>query len=206
VTLVLDDVSQAFFDCARQRWFPASLNRVPAHVTLFHQLPGARIAELRAQLAGLCADRQPAHFVVTGVRFLGRGVAYVLHMPEIAALRDAVRQQWIDVVTVQDRQPWRPHVTIQNKVPTEEARTLHQTLAVDFVPFAGSAVGIALWRYRGGPWESSGRELFRLPGAVQPTAGEVERRIVKAPVWRSPPRQASGKESGSFLKKRTKKL
>jgi hypothetical protein len=29
---------------------------------------------------------------------------------------------------------------------------------------------------------------------------------VSAQVWRSPPRTASGKESGSFLKKRTKKL
>jgi hypothetical protein len=30
--------------------------------------------------------------------------------------------------------------------------------------------------------------------------------LVTARVWRSPLRQASGKESGSFLKKRTKKL
>jgi hypothetical protein len=30
--------------------------------------------------------------------------------------------------------------------------------------------------------------------------------FVTAEVWRSPPRKASGKESGSFLKKRTKKL
>jgi hypothetical protein len=29
---------------------------------------------------------------------------------------------------------------------------------------------------------------------------------VTAQVWRSPPRKASGKASGSFLKKRTKKL
>jgi hypothetical protein len=29
---------------------------------------------------------------------------------------------------------------------------------------------------------------------------------VTAQVWRSPPREASDKESGSFLKKRTKKL
>jgi hypothetical protein len=34
----------------------------------------------------------------------------------------------------------------------------------------------------------------------------ILRKRITAQVWRSPPRKASGKESGSFLKKRTKKL
>ncbi len=162
LTLVLDAASHTFFDRTRRCWFPANLNRVPAHVTLFHHLPGERIAELRAQLAALCTDRPQINFRVTGLRFLGRGVAYVLHMPEIAALREVVLQQWSDVVTAQDRQPWRPHVTIQNKVPPREARELHDTLARDFVPFEGTVLGIALWHYRGGPWENAGAAFFQI--------------------------------------------
>ena len=39
LTLALDDVSQHRFDIERRRHFPPALNRIPAHLTLFHTLP-----------------------------------------------------------------------------------------------------------------------------------------------------------------------
>jgi 2'-5' RNA ligase len=160
LTLLLDPDSQAFFERARQRWFPASRNLIPAHVTLFHHLPGEQLAALRAQIAVRCAERQQTPFSVTGVRFLGRGVAYRLQMPEIAALRKALAQHWAGMLTAQDRQPWQPHVTVQNKVLPREAKELYEKLAKDFVPCEGTVQGIALWHYKGGPWESAGNAFF----------------------------------------------
>ena len=96
----------------------------------------------------------------TGVRFLGRGVAYELAAPEVAAVREELTRNWEAHLGRQDRQPFRPHVTVQNKVAPEAARALHAELCARFVPFEVEAQGLALWRYRGGPWELERRYPF----------------------------------------------
>ncbi len=154
LTVVLDDASQAFFDRARERWFPAPLNFIGAHVTMFHHLPGDRLQSIREHLVLLCAAQGPAGVDVTGLRSLGRGVAYALSMPEIELLRSRLADLWRDDLTAQDRQRWRPHVTVQNKEPPAVARDLLTRLSGSFVPFRATATGLALWRYRGGPWDS----------------------------------------------------
>jgi 2'-5' RNA ligase len=121
-------------------------------VTLFHALPGDRLDAVRADLAA--AARRPAFDVaVTGVRFLGRGVAYELASPELDRLRTALAREWAPWLTPQDRQRHRPHVTVQNKVAPEVARALHERLSASFVPDRVPARGLGLWRYLGGPWE-----------------------------------------------------
>ncbi|WP_204248378.1 hypothetical protein [Hymenobacter sp. PAMC 26628] len=40
LTLALDTDSQAYFDELRRQHFPAKINYLAAHVTLFHHLPG----------------------------------------------------------------------------------------------------------------------------------------------------------------------
>jgi 2'-5' RNA ligase len=160
LTLVLDDASQALFDRARERWFPAHLNFIAAHVTMFHHLPGERLLAIGERLAAACAAHAPAVVDVTGLRSLGRGVAYTLHAPEIEVLRSRLAALWRDCLTAQDRQPWRPHVTVQNKVSPSEARDLLARLSAEFVSFSATARGVALWRYCGGPWESEAMTLF----------------------------------------------
>ena len=158
LTLALDAASQGFFERERQRWFPAARNMIPAHVTLFHHLPGDRLPRLGADLSELCADAEPALFDVGSPMLLGSGVAYAIHAPAVAAFRARLVSRWrsdpdpLDL-TAQDRQPWRPHVTVQNKVPPAQARALHARLVESFMPFAGVATGTVLWRYLGGPWE-----------------------------------------------------
>jgi hypothetical protein len=152
LTLALDAASEAVFEAARRRWFPPARNLIPAHVTLFHHLPGAAGARLAADLARLCAGQGPAPVTVDGLRFLGRGVAYSLAAPEVAAFRAALAGLWAADLTAQDRQPWRPHVTVQNKVDPAEARALHERLLRAFSAFGATATGVRLWRYCGGPW------------------------------------------------------
>ena len=91
---------------------------------------------------------------VSGVRFLGRGVALDLQAEAAQALRASLRDSFAAGLTAQDRAPWRAHVTVQNKVSAEQARQTLQALQGFSCPAPVSAQGIALWRYRGGPWEA----------------------------------------------------
>ncbi len=154
LSAVLDDASQAWFEAQRQRHFPPDRNFIAAHVTLFHHLPGRQQIAIDGHVAAACRAQPPARFTTTGLRTLGRGTAYTLEMPAVAALRQRLAGTWQTWLTAQDRQGWRPHVTIQNKVTPAEAKRLHGALLASFAPADGAVTGLALWRYCGGPWEA----------------------------------------------------
>jgi 2'-5' RNA ligase len=159
VTLLLAEEAQRRFDRLRAAHFPPERNWLAAHVTLFHALPGEQAPAVDADLAAAAA-RPPFPVEVTGVRFLGRGVAYSLASPELAELRAGLATAWAPWLTPQDRQPHAPHVTVQNKVDPAVARALHAELGAGFVPETVPARGLALWRYLGGPWEPVAEHLF----------------------------------------------
>jgi hypothetical protein len=154
LTLTLDPVSQAGFDALRSAHFPPSRLLVGAHVTLFHALPNdLHVVQAVETEAALIA---PFPVSVTGLRFLGRGVAFALESARLHGLRTRLQERWTTRLTPQDRQAWRPHVTIQNKVEPAVAKELHAALSAAFVPYTITATGLALWRYRNGPWDSAG--------------------------------------------------
>jgi 2'-5' RNA ligase len=175
VTLLLDDAAQQRFDRLRAAHFPLrplpgarpelargggeGVFRLRAHVTLFHALPGEHLAEVRQQLAA-AVDRPPFDVAVTGVRFLGRGVALDLDAAELTALRASLARSFDPWLTRQDRQWSRPHVTVQNKVEPAVARALHADLSAGFTPGTVTARGLGLWHYLGGPWESDSEFEF----------------------------------------------
>ena len=160
LTLALHPDDQARFERLRGLHFPPDRNLIPAHVTLFHHLPGAESEVVRNGIEARCT-MPPFPVAVPGLRFLGRGVAYALESPELIALRAGLAREWDGWLTPQDRQGWRPHGTIQNKVPPEAARALHAKLQAAFAPFTVHAEGLDLWRYLGGPWEPVSRHPFR---------------------------------------------
>ena len=92
---------------------------------------------------------------VTGLRLLGRGVAFTVEAEGLVQLRQVLADAWAEWLTPQDAQAFRPHVTIQNKVAPEVARVLFQQLEAEFVPFAAVIEGLGLWHYRGGPWQAA---------------------------------------------------
>ncbi len=159
LTLLLDDEAQARFDRLRAEHFPPERNHLQAHVTLFHALPGEHEDAVRAELAA-AAQRPPFEVAVTGVRFLGRGVAYDLASEELDVLRASLARAWAPWLTPQDRQRHRAHVTVQNKVTPEAARATLERLQAEFVPKEATGEGLPLWRYLGGPWEPVGTHDF----------------------------------------------
>lgn len=160
VTLLLDDDAQQRFDRLRAEHFPPERNHLQAHVTLFHALPGEHLDAVRAELAQV-ADREAFDVAVTGLRSLGRGVAFQLESPELAGLRNRLAAAWRPWLTRQDQQRHSPHVTVQNKVDPAVARALHQRLLAGFAPYTVRSRGLGLWRYLGGPWEPLAEWPFR---------------------------------------------
>jgi hypothetical protein len=158
VTAALDAVAQERLDRLRQAHFPPARNHLPAHLTLFHALPGEHLDAVRAdvaEVAGMAEVAGPAPYdaVVSGLRSLGGGVAFDITCPALVGVRDELRRRWLPWLTRQDAQPWRPHVTVQNKVPADRARALLAELSDGFEPWPFRVEGLQLWWYRGGPWE-----------------------------------------------------
>jgi 2'-5' RNA ligase len=160
LTLEMDDRSFALFDWLRREHYPPERNRVPAHLTLFHALPGDRLSEIRALLRDATARRRPMLLRAMGVTPLGQGVAFALEAPALHALREELAREWRPWLTPQDAAGFRPHVTVQNKAGAQAAAALLNDLRRDFRPFDVKGAGLLLWRYLGGPWERVARFPF----------------------------------------------
>ena len=163
VTAALDEGAFAWFEDLRQSHFPRHRNKVPAHLTLFHALPGELEDAVALTLKAACQCRSPLQLDVRGPWSLGRGVAFRLASPDLAQLRDEVAKAFSSQLTRQDQAPFRPHITVQNKVEPDEARLLLEQLQMEFEPFHIFCEGLLLWRYLGGPWEMVERFEFDAP-------------------------------------------
>jgi len=150
LTLALDDASQQRFEGLRQRYFPPELNRIPAHLSLFHTLPESE--QTTAALTVFAAGQQAFVMRVSQVRSLGKGVALFLESPEAKSLHRRLSEVFAEHLTAQDRQGFQPHVVAQNKVTPEQAKATLALLQAGFQPWTCEAIGLELWRYLGGPW------------------------------------------------------
>lgn len=135
----------------RRAHYPPERNLVPAHLTLFRQLPPSAEAELSRRLA-LCAAAPPPPATVAGIVDLGEGTALRIDSDALEAMRDDLAGALHGLLTPQDQAPWRPHVTVQNKVEPREARRLQQRLRATLLPRPLHIRALAAWRYRDGPW------------------------------------------------------
>jgi 2'-5' RNA ligase len=159
LTLMFDAESFARLDGLRRAHFPPALNHIPAHLTLFHHLPGDRSDEVVERLTA--SRPEVMRLRASGLRKLGRGVALEIEGRALKSWRGALADGWRDWLTPQDRQGFRPHVTIQNKVEPIVARALHDELQAGFQPFEIIGEGALLWRYLGGPWALEAEVAFR---------------------------------------------
>jgi len=149
-----------WLDELRRAHFPPERNLLDAHLTLFHHLAPSLEPEVRRRLSE-AARGAPPRAEAGAVIGLGRGVAIRIDSPELAAIRRELADAFAGTLTPQDAGGWRAHVTVQNKVEPADAKALRQELAAGFRPRPVAVTGLALWRYRGGPWEAVSRHMFR---------------------------------------------
>ncbi len=161
VTAELPGALQVWAERLRQTHYPAERNHVAAHVTLFQALPPSCEAELRGLLAARAAAHPPLPARIEGVMSFGRGTALKIVSPPMTTLREDLADRLRGLLTPQDQIGPRLHLTLQNKVSTSAARALRTELVATFQPRDFRFVGLALHRYRDGPWEFVKRWSFR---------------------------------------------
>lgn len=159
LTLEIDSASQMHFNRLRELYFPPERNLIDAHITLFHNLP--EIAEVVCELDEAATARSAFLVDVTGLRSLGKGVAYTLASPALQALHGSLAASFDAHLIPQDRQRFQPHIVVQNKVTPEAARALLGHLQTGFRSRRIKATGLSLWHYQGGPWEPARTFRFR---------------------------------------------
>lgn len=152
LTLKLDQAAFDRLNDLRQRNFPPARNFLPAHVTLFHALPGDRLAAIEQHLQVVCGNTRSLPLQLPTLRLLGKGVAVEIDSPDLIKLHRQLATEWQPWLNAQDQQKFKPHVTIQNKVPPEAAQRLYHDLA-PWQAFSAIGEGLLLWHYLGGPWE-----------------------------------------------------
>ena len=161
LTARLDGESQAWFQALRDEHFPPERNIVPAHLTLFHHLPGSEAASIGRDLTRYAGQMPPMPVEVVRPYSLGKGVAFRLRADALAGLRADLADAWQLWLIPQDQNKWTPHITVQNKVQPTAARALLTRLEAGFVPRTATATGLTLWRYDNGPWTHVRDVAFR---------------------------------------------
>lgn len=167
LTLRVDPASQRRFEALRRAHYPAALNKIAAHLTLFHTLPATE--EVRLLLLAEAESLAGFSLQVNDVRSLGRGVAYFLESPDLMALHGRLARALARDLSAQDRQGFRPHVVVQNKASGPEAKILLADLSASFVPWQVEATGLCWWDYLGGPWALREEFAFAVSLPSSPT-------------------------------------
>ena len=145
----------------RTRYFPPERNYLEAHVTLFHALPAQCREEVIDCCKELVSEFAPVDARLLGLMSLGRGTALKLESESILEVRARIADRFHGMLTTQDQHTPRLHVTIQNKVTSAEAKALQAELEGSIEPRDFAFRGLALFHYRGGPWELAREFAFR---------------------------------------------
>jgi 2'-5' RNA ligase superfamily len=160
VTALFGDGDNGWLQELRRVHYPPDRNRVPAHLTLFRQLPPGAEPELDRRLAR-AVRAPPPRAAIAGIVDLGEGTALRVESEALEAIREALAEALHGLLIPHDQAPWRPHVTVQNKVEPREARALQRQLGAVLMPRPLHIAGLATWRYLDGPWEAVKRYSFR---------------------------------------------
>ena len=161
LTALIDTQPFSTFERLRRVHYPPERNIVPAHLTLFHHLPGTEADAIVRRLKAEARGTPVFSARVAGLRNLGQGVAFRIESPELEDVRAGLADAFGFWLIPLDRQRFSPHITIQNKVEPREAKALYKLLSSTFSPWSFSVKGLTLWRYLGGPWEKLRDFRFR---------------------------------------------
>lgn len=165
LTIQFDEKSDLLFRELRRAHYPQDIDRVAAHLTLFHNLPGTEEKLILAETAALAAKTAPFRVRVAGPMRLGRGVALKIESETLDALRASLADRFRPWLKGHDREKFRAHVTVQNKVAAHEAAALFDHLGAQ-AAFDAIAEGIQLWLYVNKSWRPIASVPFQGPQGV----------------------------------------
>lgn len=143
----------------RNKYFPPKLNRLEAHLTLFHALPQSKLEDSIQPVLEQTAASQNGFDISAATPFkLRRGIA--IGVPKgsggdtARAIHASLQSQWRDFLSDQDAAGFAAHYTIMNKVDREEdVNKAFAEVKKDWQPCHGSVKGLSLWRYNQSRWE-----------------------------------------------------
>ncbi|KAL9050063.1 MAG: hypothetical protein Q9162_006853 [Coniocarpon cinnabarinum] len=138
----------------RQKYFPPKINKTPAHITLFHALPGSRLDSIRSDLSQAAAAQEPFKLSTGSTKRLKRGIAIsVVGTKPAKELHDGLRKKWFEWLSQQDRGGFQGHYTVMNKVEEDEAvEKARKEIKDEFRGAEGEARGLTIWKYEKGHW------------------------------------------------------
>lgn len=162
LTLGLNSPTFERLDALRARYFPPEWNQVPAHLMLFHQLPGEEWEAIDRAIAGVAASSPPVPLGFPVVKRIGRGMMLPAEAPGLAAIHASLARTFDRWLTPQDRQGFRPHVTLMNKSEPAKVAAAFGVLQATWPGWTGLGDRLILYRYLGGPWDEV--ETYPLAG------------------------------------------
>lgn len=160
VTALMGAADFGWADGLRRAHYPPERNHIPAHISLFHHLPPARLDELTRMMRDL-ATEPPPQARLSHIMMLGRGVAFRVESPDLLAMREHIAEAFQYDLIPQDQATPRLHITVQNKVEPAVAKALHAMISADFRPRPLIIAGLAAWYYLGGAWQLATQVKFR---------------------------------------------
>ncbi|KXS98767.1 hypothetical protein AC578_9032 [Pseudocercospora eumusae] len=144
----------------RKKYFPQNINKVAAHLTLFHALPGSKL-ECHIIPTIQEVTRQTSRFRVEATELFRLKKGFAVSVSEKSGGRQskqvhrALQAPWKQegFLSQQDAGGCRVHYTLMNKVDDElEIQNAYDEVAGAWEGDSGMAEGLALWKYDRGFW------------------------------------------------------
>ena len=145
----------------RKKYFPPKLNKLGAHLTLFHALPESKLeSTIIPTIKRVTAEWQPFGVNAAKPFRMKKGIAISVPKNQGGDLAQKVHGALLGAwegegwLSEQDAGGMRAHYTIMNKVDDEgEVADAMEEVSGSWKGDRGTVVGLGLWRYEKGYWK-----------------------------------------------------
>ncbi|KAF2163265.1 hypothetical protein M409DRAFT_37287 [Zasmidium cellare ATCC 36951] len=160
LTLLTDKRLHERMTAIRNQYFPKRINKLAAHLTLFHALPESRLeSNIIPLLKEVTAKTSPFAIKADKPFRLKKGFAVSVSSriggTQAKQIHQVLQDEWQreDFLSEQDAGGCRLHYTLMNKVDEEvEISKAYDDLLDHWRPESGNAEGLAVWKYDRGFW------------------------------------------------------
>ncbi|CZT14862.1 uncharacterized protein RCC_00797 [Ramularia collo-cygni] len=159
LTLLTDRAHHDRMTALRKKYFPSKINKLAAHLTLFHALPGSKLeSSILPTIKELAGQTAPFHVRAESPFRMKKGFAVSISEggKQGGEIHRALQGPWKaeGFLSDQDAGGARLHYTLMNKVDDENAvSSAYQELVENWRGDGGMVEGLALWRYERGYWK-----------------------------------------------------